>query len=1038
MASPAAAVQTHLFEGVIGVGELSSPGGLAVDNSNGDVYVADAGLEAVVRYDSNGVPAEFPATATNAVTGLSLDASASQVAVAQAGPSAGDFYVTNSFGGGLQGFTSAGAPATFSGSAAYISGNTLNGTPDGGYSEACGVAVDGSGAIYVGDYGGFVDVYAPGGEFLTQLATPEPCAVAVDSAGNVYANTFAGGVNVFSPSSFPVSASTTYAGPVSVIESPSFGVAVDGADDQLYVDQGDRIAQLDSFAEGNDLILTFGAAELEGESRGVTIDRSGGSADGGVYASKPGEVDHFGPLMTIPPGPPVVHAESATAAYTEAELEASVDPSNAETTYFFEYGPTPAYGSRTAERTIPDGNLAVNVAAHLVGLTPGGTYHFRIVLSNSVADVAGEDRTFSTVAIPGPDGCGNASIRALQGSASLPNCRAYEEASPPDKNGTDVKDNDSVQAAASGGGAVFSSLGSFADSPSGTVLSYYRTERAAQGWTVHGISPPVLPQGGRVLSTSMMAVSPDLSTMVMRSYPAPPSAPGEQQRAYDFYRRDLPGGQFENLTPQVPEPAELEGNSFFAEASEAMGTVGINSTQGLTLDAPAGELPKGYVWQGGELHYVGVLPDASLAPESLVGGLHGLEAHNAISSNGSRVVFTAVSPGVPRGVYVREDLATTVEASGSQRVPPEPTHQPAEFQGASDSGDRVFFLSTEQLLNSDTDSGNDLYVFEPGDESLRRISIDAESGDGEEAAVVRVLGMGEDGARVYFAASGRLVAGQPDDPGMHIYAWSDSGGTNGSIAYVTSLDPTLDSLDWEAQISNKDRRVQVSRSGRYLLLTASTPISSFDNGMHTELYRYDSDAGALACVSCNPRGAVAVSDASMFGLENPVVNGLSDAGFSPRNVTDGGRVFFQTADPLALGDSNGVEDVYMWEDGSPALISSGRSTIPSGFGDASASGDDAFFLTGERLVSTDTDNNVDLYDARVDGGIGAQNPTPPVICEGEGCKAEQPSAPVLTVPGSSQVSGPGNHPPHRHRKRNRHKVKHHKNKHQRAGRRTSR
>jgi len=745
-ASPAAAVQTHFFEAAVGVGELSFPGGLAVDNSTGDLYVADAGLGAVVRFDSTGAPDEFPATGTNTITGISWDFTANQIAVDQEGANAGDFYITNSFGGGIQAFTQEGAPANFSASAGYISGNTLSGTPASPFSEACGVAVDSSGAIYVGDYGGFVDVYAPSGEFLAQFETPAPCSVAVDSAGNVYVNEFAGAVRVYNPSSMPVSGSTTYGGPGAVTDEASFGIAVDDLNDQVYVNQGNQVEQFSSFSEGNHPIVTFGAEQLHEGSSGVAVDRSGGATDGDVYASKAGEVDRFGPLVTIPPALPVVLAESAGAGSTEADLKATIDPGNTETTYYFEYGPTGAYGNRTPDRTIPEGSHPVQVTAHLLGLARGTTYHFRIVVSNSVGEVAGEDRTFSTAPAPGPDTCDNAAIRARQGSSFLPDCRAYEMASPQNKNGIDVKDNDGVQAAADGGGAVFDSLGGFADAPSAPISNFYRTERDAEGWTTRAISPPVLPLGGgRFLNPQMLAISANLSTTLMRSHPAPPSVPGEQLVAEDFYRRELPDGAFENLTPEVPDPANFRG--LFAGTDDALGTVGINSLQQLTSDSPPGENMKAYVWQGGELHYVGVLPGNTLANNSEVGGIPGLESHNAISDDGSRIIFTSRSGGASE-VYVREDLTTTVEASASQRVPPEPVQEgeSAEFQGASNSGDRVFFTSPQQLLNSDTNFNRDLYVFEPETKSLRLLSVDTEPADGEVGeGVVRVLGMGETG-----------------------------------------------------------------------------------------------------------------------------------------------------------------------------------------------------------------------------------------------------------------------------------------------------
>ena len=55
------------------------------------------------------------------------------------------------------------------------------------------------------------------------------------------------------------------------------------------------------------------------------------------------------------------------------------------------------------------------------------------------------------------------------------------------------------------------------------------------------------------------------------------------------------------------------------------------------------------------------------------------------------------------------------------------------------------------------------------------------------------------------------------------------------------------------------------------------------------------------------------------------------------------------------------------------LISTGESAEPSYFGDASANGDDVFFFTRQSLVGQDRDENYDIYDARIDGGIAAQN-----------------------------------------------------------------
>jgi hypothetical protein len=73
---------------------------------------------------------------------------------------------------------------------------------------------------------------------------------------------------------------------------------------------------------------------------------------------------------------------------------------------------------------------------------------------------------------------------------------------------------------------------------------------------------------------------------------------------------------------------------------------------------------------------------------------------------------------------------------------------------------------------------------------------------------------------------------------------------------------------------------------------------------------------------------------------------------------------------------------------------------------ATPSGSDVFFTTADPLVPGDTDTQVDIYDARVDGGFPA--PTTPRSCEGEGCQGPPATPPVFGAPGSAIFSGNGN------------------------------
>ena len=128
------------------------------------------------------------------------------------------------------------------------------------------------------------------------------------------------------------------------------------------------------------------------------------------------------------------------------------------------------------------------------------------------------------------------------------------------------------------------------------------------------------------------------------------------------------------------------------------------------------------------------------------------------------------------------------------------------------------------------------------------------------------------------------------------------------------------------------------------------------------------------------------------------------------------------------GDNNAVDDTYEYDvaSGQINLISSGKAEIPSPFSDASANGSDVYFTTRQSLVGIDTDENVDVYDARVGGGLAAQNPPAgPFPCLGQECRGEAAAVPVAPRPASSTLNGPGNQK-HRKHKKHRGKKKHHR------------
>lgn len=163
--------------------------------------------------------------------------------------------------------------------------------------------------------------------------------------------------------------------------------------------------------------------------------------------------------------------------------------------------------------------------------------------------------------------------------------------------------------------------------------------------------------------------------------------------------------------------------------------------------------------------------------------------------------------------------------------------------------------------------------------------------------------------------------------------------------------------------------------------------------------------------------------------------GRNPATYQPRYLSDSGRLFFDSPDALVPQDINGLEDVYEYEptgmgscteatasgtsvyapaaDGCVSLMSSGTSSSESAFYDASENGDDVFFTTTSRLVSEDYDNGYDVYDAHVCGAEGVPcKPAPvaaPPCVEGESCKAApSPQPEIYGPPPTATFNGVGN------------------------------
>lgn len=93
---------------------------------------------------------------------------------------------------------------------------------------------------------------------------------------------------------------------------------------------------------------------------------------------------------------------SSAVADTAATVAGTVNPQGQLTSYAFQYGTTTAYGQQTALTSAGSGTADAAVRADLAGLTPGTTYHYRVIATNADGTTVGADQTFRTTGTAPP------------------------------------------------------------------------------------------------------------------------------------------------------------------------------------------------------------------------------------------------------------------------------------------------------------------------------------------------------------------------------------------------------------------------------------------------------------------------------------------------------------------------------------------------------------------------------------------------------------------------------------------------------------
>ena len=1006
--APALGLNRHTFshtfgEAGSGNGQLKAPKGIAVNNGTHDLYVVDSGNNRVERFTSSGTYiGQFDGSGTYEVEGKVEHGAAAptgtfndptRIAVDNSGnlldPSEEDVYVVDRGNNVIDKFSATGA---------YL--GQLTKSKKQAFQGLAGVAVDSTGGLWVTQeihetesgfdpYGELIS-YGDGlvNEFLSSNPEAERTGsveggLAVNSEDRLYVpdrGSFtgkAGSIQIF----------TNYIYESRLETNEMTDVAVDTSDNETYVSFAERVeAYGKNGLHSNPLLQVFGEGDLSGGD-GIAVDSSShtvyvANATANTIAvfgrvivpdvvtgTEPVEEEQEGsvtlvgtvnpdgepvtscefeygtessygqiaPCTALPgsgsspvavqthvsgltplgsyhyrivagnanginvgsdhsfiaPVPPRIDGESAEAIVSNAAtLRAEVNPGGADTTYRFEYGPTTAYGT-SVPISVGDAGAGVqdtSVYARALGLSPGAVYHFRVVIGSPAdRELAGPDQQFTT--------------QPAGGTFLLPDGRAWEMVSPPDKHGAGLYaigyyEGAVIQAAVTGDAFTWAASAPIEANPAGgrvgETTQVFTKRRAPGAWesldiaTAHTEGASTIAVGH---SSEYKLFSADLSLALVEPAghtPLPPLPEGSEKT---FYIRDDANGGYQALVSSANVPAgtrfggdeELVGGVNLVTATPDLNHVVIESSVALTEGSRTGGGL--YEWTNGQLQLVDVLPNGTQASSAQMGA-QGANLRHAISDDGSRLVWEA-----GHHLYLR-DMRSGVEGETVQmdaaQGAPEPKEANSTYQTANSDDSRVFFTSTAPLTADSTAAtgAEDLYVFEmtsaagePLAGTLTDLTVDKNLG--EKAAVQRgVIGASEDGSYVYFVANGVLgdasehgakdgtcTGGVAANETCHLYMEHYDAATHSwdSPVLIATLTGE-DRPDWGGEQGTspenfRNMTARVSPNGRYLAFMSDRSLTGYENRdansgvADEEVFLYDAGSEKVVCASCDPTGA---------------------------------------------------------------------------------------------------------------------------------------------------------------------------------------
>jgi hypothetical protein len=810
-------------------------------------------------------------------------------------------------------------------------------------------------------------------------------------------------------------------------------IAVNEETGHFLVDDLENTKNIYEFGENYEYLATLTFSKFQG---GNPIQIALSNADGAFNEHYLFVPSLLGPAWAFKlsevVAPEVEGVEAPNIGEAEAELRATVNPGGGITDYVFQYVSQEDFeiegfnNAKVAGEGTISSRLTLDrqVTAAAAGLTPGGSYRFRIVVTNEAGTDEAES-SFSTYsdAPVGGAACPNSAFR-IGPSLLLPDCRAYELVTPPDTNGRPPKGIGygedgypftTYQASPSGDAVSFMTEGGPLPGTGGTggfSGDPYRATRTASGWSTVGTGPN---------GTETNILLPG-SSSIDQGYQFW-SAGGEGSAVIDGQRTGYihyPDGHSEligqgsvGIDPGARGQFISENGTHIIFATRNFSGM---LAQQLEPDAPPTGTAAVYDRTSDGVNHV-----VSLLPGNVTPAPGENAFYEASSRDGAGIAFT-----IGNTLYLRVDNAVTYQI-GTKVV----------LAGLSEGGRRIFYVE-----------GGDLFAFDTQTQSAIRFSS---TGD---AVVVNVA---EDGSRAYFVSTiaiddaGSNPHGAVPQPGQQNLYLSEEGRIR-FVATVTLSDVegevndlgalvnglglwTEKSPDLPPRFSNQPAKdpSRLTPDGTVMVFQSRADLDGSSSNGSRQIYRYDSGGDRLHCISCNPTKVPGLSGGATLqtvGEAQSSAPPFSAFGFVPNLRADGLRAFFESTEPLVAADTDGLQDIYEWEEagvgscgkagGCVYLISSGHSTHENYLYGLSQSGDDVFFTTDDVLVANDNDT-LSIYDARVNGGFPLADTT---TCQGEGCRPGMSSPPPLSSPAKPALGAKDNVSKKRC-PRGKHKVKRH-------------